>query len=336
MLEPVERGADFPVGYTDAQDGGYYRITKGDAPTLFGYSVGPHSLKNHLYPSHKRLWRAKRQENGVAFEEDWQEPPALAFVGLRSCDVHAMLVHDAVLLGGRFVDSDYKARRERLFVVAVNCGQAGGTCFCASMNTGPKATTGYDLSLTEVYDGERHYFTVEWGSELGAAVLDEVPHRSATADETAAASERIQRASDQMGRSMDTKGIRELFSDHLESPQWEEVAGRCLTCGNCTQVCPTCFCSTVEDTTDLTGEVAERWRHWDSCFTLDFSYLHGGAVRKTGASRYRQWITHKLGTWHDQFGMSGCIGCGRCITWCPVGIDITEEVAKMRGSEART
>ena len=84
----------------------------------------------------------------------------------------------------------------------------------------------------------------------------------------------------------------------------------------------------------LYGARAERWRKWDSCFTLDFSYIHGGSVRTSAAARYRQWLSHKLATWIDQFGSSGCVGCGRCITWCPVGIDITEEVAAIRASEA--
>jgi ferredoxin len=132
-----------------------------------------------------------------------------------------------------------------------------------------------------------------------------------------------------MGRQMPALDIRELLRESRESPHWADVAERCLTCGNCTMVCPTCFCTTTEDTTDLTGDHAERWQHWASCFELDFSYLHGGGVRLSGASRYRQWITHKLSTWHDQFGGSGCVGCGRCIAWCPVGIDITAEVARL-------
>ncbi len=136
-----------------------------------------------------------------------------------------------------------------------------------------------------------------------------------------------------MGRRMDTSNIKELLYRNLDHPRWDNVAARCLTCGNCTMACPTCFCTTVEDTTDLTGTRAERWRRWDSCFTMDFSYISGGSIRASSKSRYRQWMTHKLASWIDQFGTSGCVGCGRCITWCPVGIDITEEVYAIRESE---
>jgi len=89
----------------------------------------------------------------------------------------------------------------------------------------------------------------------------------------------------------------------------------------------------VEDTTDLAGETAERVRRWDSCFNSRYSYIHGGNVRQSTRSRYRQWLTHKVASWHDQFGSSGCVGCGRCITWCPVGIDITEEIAAIRAND---
>ena len=134
-------------------------------------------------------------------------------------------------------------------------------------------------------------------------------------------------------RRMNTSVIRELLYNNLENPHWDEVATRCLNCANCTMVCPTCFCTTVQDVTDLTGKHAERWRKWDSCFSTEFSYIHGGSIRTSAKSRYRQWLVHKLASWHDQFGTSGCVGCGRCITWCPVGIDITEEANAFRESE---
>jgi ferredoxin len=247
--------------------------------------------------------------------------------------LHAIEVQDKVFLNGAYVDPGYKARRENLFMIAVNCGVAGGTCFCVSMNTGPKAEAGYDLALTEVLEGGKHYFVVEAGTAKGKEVLAKVPHKLAGEAERRTADRIVAETAQHMGRTMETVGIKELLYANYEHPRWDNVASRCLTCANCTMVCPTCFCSTVEDVTDLSGDHAERWRKWDSCFTLDFSYIHGGSVRSTPKSRYRQWMTHKLATWIDQFGTSGCVGCGRCITWCPVGIDITEEVQAIRESK---
>jgi ferredoxin len=323
--------ADLPSGWTDEQNGGTYRLRKRNDQALFGYAVGPHSWKRFLHPPVLRLWQATREGNRLEIREELHENPKMAFLGVRSCELHAIAIQDRVFIHGQHVETGYKSRREQVFIVAVNCGQAGGTCFCASMNAGPKATSGFDLALTEVLEDGRHYFLIEAGTECGAQVLQELPHRpSAKAEEEAA--ERIYaRTAQQMGRKMDTVDIKQLLYRNYEHPRWNDVAARCLTCGNCTMVCPTCFCTTVEDVTDLKGEHAERWQKWDSCFTMDFSYIHGGSIRSTPKSRYRQWMTHKLATWIDQFGSSGCVGCGRCITWCPVGIDITEEVAAIRG-----
>jgi ferredoxin len=326
---------DLPVGWTDRQDGGTYRLRRRDDAALFGYAVGPHSWKRYLFPPDLLLWRAKRTDaNGMfTVEEVHEAAPRYAFLGVRACDLHAIAIQDRVFLGGRFDDPVYRARRERVFLVAVNCGHPAGTCFCVSMKTGPRATSGFDLALTEVLEGDRHLFTVEIGSDRGAEVLRDVPHRPATAAELAAAERVVEHATGQMGRRMETGGIKELLYRNAEHPRWAEVAGRCLTCGNCTMVCPTCFCATVEDTADLTGDTAERVRRWDSCFALDHSYIHGGSVRAAPPARYRQWLTHKLASWIDQFGTSGCVGCGRCITWCPVGIDITEEVRAIRATD---
>jgi sulfhydrogenase subunit beta (sulfur reductase) len=202
------------------------------------------------------------------------------------------------------------------------------------MKTGPKALTGFDLALTEIIEDGQHYFVVEIGTEKGAEILTQIAHHRAGVQEQRAAGQVVERTAGQMGRTMDTTDIKELLYRNYEHPRWDDVASRCLTCANCTMVCPTCFCSTVEDVTDLTGEHAERWRKWDSCFNVDFSYITSGSIRPSTRSRYRQWMTHKLATWIDQFGTSGCVGCGRCITWCPVAIDITEEVRSIRETES--
>jgi sulfhydrogenase subunit beta (sulfur reductase) len=333
VYDDITSPADLPEGWTDDQDGGRYRLVRRGDDALFGYAVGPHSWKRFLHPPLERLWRTAREGDGIRVVPEPMPDRRFAFIGVRACELHAMAIQDRVFLGGGHVDPGYRARREGAFIVAVHCGHAGGTCFCVSMHAGPKAEAGYDLALTEVVvEGERA-FVVETGSEAGRAVLAELPQRAATAADVAEAEAVVARTAASMGREMPAEDVRELLLRNLEHPRWDAVAARCLACTNCTMVCPTCFCSTVEDASDLMTGESSRSRRWDSCFTMDFSYIHGGSVRASTRSRYRQWMTHKLATWHDQFGTSGCVGCGRCITWCPVGIDITEEVRAIRAGE---
>ena len=323
---------NLPVGWTDRQDAGQYRLEPRADAALFGYAVGPHSWKRFLHPPVERLWQARREADGFAIIEDAAAAEPLAFIGVRACELRAIAIQDRVFLLGQYLDKSYKIRRDHAFIVAVNCGQAGGTCFCASMDAGPKVDAGFDLSLTELVEKDRHLFVMEVGTAAGADMVKDLPGRPATEEEIDAAEQVVARTKAQMGRRLDTSGLKELLQANPDHPRWDEVAERCLTCGNCTNVCPTCFCTTVDDTTDLSGATAERVRRWDSCFTLDFSYIHGGNVRSSARSRYRQWMTHKLAHWIDQFGSSGCVGCGRCISWCPVGIDITEEAAAIRAT----
>ena len=330
IYDDIAGVADLPSGWTDEQDGGHYRLKRREDDALFGYVAGPQSWKRFLHPPQLKLWRAERGEDGFAVAPNTEAVDKFAFIGVRSCDIAAIAVQDRVFLQGAYIDPHYRARREGAFIVAVNCGEAGGTCFCVSMKTGPRASNGFDLSLTEITEDGAFVYLTEAGTEAGANVLATLPQRPAAKHHAEAADAAVDNARHHMGRAMDTYGIRDLLMDNLEHPRWDEVAGRCLTCGNCTMVCPTCFCTSVEDASDLTGGTAERARRWDSCFTMDFSHIHGGSVRASPKARYRQWMTHKLATWWDQFDTSGCVGCGRCITWCPVGIDITEEARAIR------
>jgi formate hydrogenlyase subunit 6/NADH:ubiquinone oxidoreductase subunit I len=348
---PVQSTVDLPVGWTDRQEPGSYRLEKRNDRTYFGYAVGPHSWKKYLFPPTLLLWRASRTDTGFTVDDRQRDPPRRAFLGVRACELHAIAVQDRVFIDrdGRFTDAHYARARERLFIVAVECEVPAGTCFCASMGTGPQLASGcdqvsgacdngnspgnqspsFDLALTELDDA----FLVRAGTDAGNTMLQQLQLCLASDEQVAEARHRVEVARQSMGRTVDVTGIRNLLHRNQEHPRWQNVADRCLACTNCTLVCPTCFCSSVEDVTDLSLENAERVRRWDSCFNPEFAQVHGGNFRRTIRGRYRQWLTHKFASWFDQFDVSGCVGCGRCITWCPVGIDVTQEITAIRATD---
>lgn len=331
VLDTIESAEQLPRGWRDEQAPAHYRLARRDDDVFFGYGLGPHSWKRYLHPPELKLWSAERQTSTFDILNNTpRSKPSYALLGVRACDLTAIAVQDRVLLGDKYRDPIYAAQRSGAFIVAILCTQSASTCFCASMGTGPAVGSGFDLCLTEVVNSSQHYFLIQAGSERGTEILSDLETTRASEIELLAAKAAITNAAHQQVRKIDTHGLKELLCQSFEHPQWEKIADRCLSCANCTMVCPTCFCTTIEDMTDVAGNHAERWRRWDSCFTLNFSYIHGGSIRASGKARYRQWITHKLSSWIDQFGTSGCVGCGRCITWCPVGIDITEEIRALR------
>lgn len=337
ILDQIETADDLPRGWTDDHGPGSYKIEQTGSDEYFSFVVGPMSWKRFLFPPRLTLFTAQKNHKGFETASGVPDPPpTYAFIGVRPCELHALMIQDRIFSLGRYVDPHYSRTRERVFTVAVNCTRPGDTCFCRSMGTGPAAEEGYDLALTEVVGTGVHHFVVRSGSARGAELLEKVPHRDASELEEQAAHARTTRAAGMMQKKLDTTNIKQLLYGNFEHPEWDDVSKRCLACTNCTLVCPTCFCSTVEDATDLAGTSAQRSRRWDSCFTMDYTKVAGGNVRPSRRARYRQWLTHKLAYWIDQFGTSGCVGCGRCITWCPVGIDITAEVEKIQSTTIMT
>lgn len=361
VLDVIDSADQLPRGWGVQTGPGTYRLHRRGDQATFAHAAGPHAWKRFLHPPRERLWSAQRAADAtLSFRPAGEPVPRYAFLGVRPCDLRAIAVQDRVL----GASPRYAARRRSAFIIAVNCTEPAATCFCVSTGGGPDAQSAgvdVDLVLTELVEpgqGEPRY-VASAGSPDGRRILAAVPHQPAPPDIVAAARAAVAAAADHMGRSLPDLDLRRLLAQTLDSPHWDDVAARCLACANCTMACPTCFCTSVTDATplrpaaatdaasstdlpgtevsgaDVSGERAERWQRWASCFEVDFSYLHGGSVRPSGRSRYRQWLTHKLGTWHDQFGESGCVGCGRCIAWCPAGIDITAEVRAL-AQEARS
>jgi len=325
VYDEIERLIDLPHGYVSEQEAGHFRLTFTGHSRYFDMIPGAHSWKQFLFPPREELFTL-RKNGGWNAELPETEQPKYACIGVRGCELAAIQIQDGIFIREDFTDPTYHSRRTNLFILAVNCMYPAGACFCKSMGTGPKAREGFDLALTELED----VFLLEIGSEVGRSVLSDLNVTAASAFVLQAASRGLERANRQITRELDTTDLPALMIENLDHPHWHEVAQRCLSCANCTQVCPTCFCWDTVDSSDLLETSTKRERVWDSCFNPGYSYQAGGNTRPTIHSRYRQWLSHKLGTWDEQFGGLGCVGCGRCIVWCPAAIDLTAEIPAFR------
>lgn len=329
--EEIQSAQDLPIGWMDEQDPGYYRLKRRSDNAYFGYNLGPSTWKQFLFPPKEKLYSVRKQENGLmVFQETNPEMEKMAFIAVRACEIQAIMIQDKVFCNRVADYPQYKKRRENLFIMAVSCTRAVNTCFCVSMDAGPEVKEGYDLAATEVINEKEHYFVIAVGSPKGESFCDQLGLEPAGETECQVAKGLVEKNKEQMKRYVDNEHVQELLAKSWEAKRWNQVADRCINCANCTLVCPTCFCTDTTDEISLDGEHTDRWQQWDSCFNLSHSYMNGKSVRHSSKSRYRQWLTHKFGTWWDQFGVSGCVGCGRCITWCPVGIDVTEELRELK------
>jgi len=323
VWETIGRVSNLPVGWRDHQEPGRYRLEQTGASHVFGVAHGPNSLKPFTFAPREPLLQIERVNGRLVAHPRHPQPEKIAVIGARACDLAGLAVQDRIFLNGPYRDGYYAIRREGLFTVAVNCTRALPTCFCASMETGPRVRSNGDLVLTEVDE----MFLIEAGSPAGQDIITEFALPAASEALIDEASNRVDACARSQVRRLERSAMPQALYDAHDHSHWDEVAARCLACSNCTMVCPTCFCHTVEEASDLARERAEHVRLWDSCFTQEHGYIHGKNIRPAIKDRYRMWLTHKLASWIDQFGTSGCVGCGRCLTWCPVGIDLTEELS---------
>jgi len=331
IYSDLEGASQLPRGWTTEQAPGRFRLHRGDHDRFFDFIPGSHSWKQFLFPPRLELFTTHRVDGRWAHVSRQPDFEPRAFIGVRACELAAIRVQDAVFLRPDFSDPAYRARRTGNFILAVDCLHPAGTCFCAAMATGPRVTRDYDLCLTELDD----VFLLRIGSEAGGRAALDVPTAPSTPALAEAAMEALARAIGQTRSEVDPARCAEAVLSNLESPPWDAVAQRCLSCGNCTMVCPTCFCWDVTDHLNIKGTEAERTRIWDSCFNPGYSHQAGGNTRPSTRSRYRQWLTHKFGNWQKQFGTTGCVGCGRCITWCPAAIDTRVEVSTFQKEAGR-
>lgn len=316
---PLQHVDQFPCGIEDEQLPGHYRYQKTPSHRYFSWANGAQAIKPLVFAPRDTLWNCEFHEGSLKFSAVQPEARQVAIIGVRACDIAALKLSDAHFLKNESKDVHYRSRREKLFLVAVNCSHPAATCFCASTGDGPVVEEGADIILDELDEG----FSIHAASEEGEHIIQSLPLKMLRPGQQKAIDKQRLEAGRAQRRSVENmhgRLVAQAKSDH-----WQKIAERCLSCGNCTSVCPTCFCNNEFQDSSLDGTQAEQVRQWDSCFTQGHSYIHGVVIRSETSHRYRQWLTHKFDTWHDQYGRSGCVGCGRCITWCPVGIDVTEE-----------
>jgi sulfhydrogenase subunit beta (sulfur reductase) len=326
----LERLLQERIVFAPVRKGEVILIKEIDSPSqvVLDYPNAKESPKSVLFPQRETLFQY-RTERGKA---EVDVPPSAAkgrvLFGIRPCDARGLLLLDKVF-GGDCRDPYYTDKRDDTVVVSLGCDDPNPSCFCLSMGGGPCSAEGSDVLLLDL--GDR--YVAEAVSEKGAAFLRDQAFEESD-ENTLALAEKVRRKSE---ASMKRVAIRENLEKELKrlfnDPVWKDLTETCLGCGICTYLCPTCHCFDLCD--EAAGQTGERIRVWDSCqfplFTLQAS---GFNPRPSVKERFRQRIMHKFSYLPETQAMLGCVGCGRCVTECPVNLDIREVVTSLSEGNA--
>jgi len=305
----------------------FFNQVSGAKEIALDYTNSDVSPKGCFFPQTEKTLTYTNTGDKLEINDACEEEKTVIF-GIRPCDIKSILALDPVFYG-KFVDDYYTNKRENTLIIGLSCQKVASTCFCNAFNSGPCDGSGSDLMFTELGD---KYF-VEVNTEKGRSLVDAYGQFFGTQDTdqlAKAKEEHEKKLSEQFVRKVALDGVKEVLDNNFELPYWEKVFKKCLGCGTCTFVCPTCHCFDIFDLTKglFTGE---RYRCWDSCMFPDFTLMAGGHnPRPTKKERVRNRFMHKLKYHMDRYNLDGCVGCGRCIAKCPVNIDITAIIKDLK------
>lgn len=254
------------------------------------------------------------------------DAPAQVIFGLRPCDVRGFVQMDNVFggYGGFYFDPYYNAKREATTLIAVTCRDPRSTCFCTSVQGGPAAGDGADALFTQVEGG----FTVEALTEKGEALVSAASLADASEAQGQASTSVKERATERVDKAFDLEGIQTGLRANIEDPAWHDLSMRCISCGTCTYVCPSCYCFNITD--EMVEGTGERIRTWDNCFNPSYTLeTSGHNPRAIKSNRFRNRFSHKFWYYPEKYDSLLCSGCGRCVSNCPTRIDIREVLGVM-------
>lgn len=290
------------------------------------------SPKGYFFPQTERYLTYRASSGELDIDEQAGAAKKVIF-GMRPCDIGGVASLDPVF-DGKFPDAQYQSKRESTTIIGLSCTRVRPTCFCRAFGLGPCEGKGSDLMLTDAGDS----YLVEIYTDRGKALREKYSQffsAEGLAGAIAAKDELAEKLSGMSWRKVDLNGVKDVLDHNFELPLWEDVAKKCLGCGICTYVCPTCHCFDIIDHT-RGGESGGRYRCWDSCMFSDFTRMAGGHnPRPSRKERVRNRFMHKLKYHLDRYDTIGCTGCGRCIEKCPVNIDITDIIERVKGGEGR-